>query len=104
MLTTVAQVELAGALALAGAVRRYVELSFGSAESFANKLLLIARDPGSPTSGAWDRILAEAAVEYRDYVRGLAASPTLTTMSFFDQLERLRTTHPRPRERERPKR
>jgi hypothetical protein len=95
MLRTLAQVELAGALAVAGAVGRHVELSLRQAESFAEKLLAVADGSLGRGAGGWNGLFAEAAVEYRDCVRELAASPGLVAMSFLEHLDRLRTArHP----------
>ena len=44
MFSAFAQAELAGALAFAAALGRYVELTFGYGENFANRLLDVARD------------------------------------------------------------
>jgi hypothetical protein len=91
MLRTLAQVELAGALAAAGAVGRHVELSLRQAESLAEKLLTVADGSLGRGAAGWNGLFAEAAAEYRDYVRELAASPGLVAMSFLEHLDRLRT-------------
>ncbi|MGO8917895.1 MAG: hypothetical protein ACLQJR_18490 [Stellaceae bacterium] len=96
MLTTLAQVELAGALAVAGAMRRHAELSLRQAESLADKLLVVAREPLPGRGGGWDLLFAEIAAEFRVYVRELAASPGLAAMSFLEHLDRLRTAHRQP--------
>jgi hypothetical protein len=94
MLLAFSQVGLACGLALAEAVRRYAELSFGHAESLGQQLLIISQQPERPGAGAWDRVLAEATSHYRDYIRELAAAPGLAAMGFFEQLESLRTGRP----------
>ena len=87
MFSAFAQAELAGALAFAAALGRYVELTFGYGENFANKLLDVARDSERRRTNPWDRVFAQAMAEHRDYVRELAAAPSLATMNFLEQLE-----------------
>lgn len=91
MRTTLIQAEFAWAVAFAAALRRYVELTLGHGENLANKLIEIARDSDQQPVSAWDRIFAETVHQYRDYVRELAATPGLATMSFLEQLESTRT-------------
>jgi hypothetical protein len=91
MIKALAQVTLAGAATVSGEARRHLEMYLGHGESLADNLLGIARDPNRERGGAWDRVVDAMMSEYRDYVRELAAAPTLATISFFEQLERLRT-------------
>jgi hypothetical protein len=96
MFSAFAQAELAGALAFAAALGRYVELTLGYGENFANRLLDVARDSERRRTNPWDRVFAQAMAEHRDYVRELAATPSLATMNFLEQLENFRTTQSPP--------
>jgi hypothetical protein len=96
MFSAFAQAELAGALTFAAVLGRYVELTLGYGENFANGLLDIARDSERRRTNPWDRVFAQAMAEHRDYVRELAATPSLATMNFLEQLENFRTTQSPP--------
>lgn len=96
MLGTLVQVELAGALAVTGVLWHQAELSLKQAENLAEKLMVVAREPPARQGEGWKMLFAEAAADYRDYVRGLAASPGLVAMSFLDHLDRLRQARSAP--------
>jgi hypothetical protein len=98
MIAMLARLELSGVLTLGWAARHYAELMLGHGESFTNSVLAIAREPNVARADKWDQAVSEAAAEYRDYVRELAAFPGLATLTFLDQLDALRKTRARPGE------
>ena len=94
MFLTLVQVEVAGALALATVLGRCFELTLGQGEGIARKLVGMTRESDGRETGRCNRLCAETAAEYRDYLRELAAAPGLAAMSFLDQLDKLRAPHP----------
>ncbi len=96
MIATLARVEIAGVLTFGWAARHYAELTLRHGENFANSLLAVAREPDLRRAERWDQAVGEAAAEYRDYVRELAAFPGLAGLAFLDQLDALRTARPQP--------
>jgi hypothetical protein len=90
MLLVLSELATAGGWAASEVIRRYVTLSLAHAEQFSEQLLSIYREPDRPGSSASDRVVSAWALGYRDYVRELAASPALISMSLFERLDRAR--------------
>ena len=90
-LATLARSYVAMALTVADGAGRYAALTLASGEQLVRAMEGVLRKGSNSKGDDWDHAFGSALASYREYLRELAALPGIASMTYYEQLDWLRT-------------